>query len=213
MAAAPDRSAGGSALAAAILDTGLALAGERGWQAVRLHDVAARLDLPPDRILDHYRDLDAVANAWFERGLRAMLAPRPPGFAELPADRRVEACLLAWFDALAPHRRVTVQMLRGKLHPSHPHHWVPMVFDLSRTIHWLREAALLPAVYGSGRAQLEEVGLTVLFTATLWTWARDDSPGQQRTRRALRRRLACADTLLARIGRRRPRRDSAAVLR
>src|SRR5690606_9168215 len=95
------------------------------------------------------------------------------------------------------HRNVTAQMLRGKLQPGHPHHWVPLIFNLSRTVHWLREAARLPAVYGSPRAQLEEVGLTALFVATVAVWAGDDSEGQERTRRFLRRRLAQADRLLA----------------
>ena len=62
-----------------IVDTALALAEERGsWSAVRLHDVADRLSLPTPHILDHYRDLDAVADAWFQRGLKAMVAPNQP---------------------------------------------------------------------------------------------------------------------------------------
>lgn len=181
---------------ALILDTALAMAAEKGWLRVRLHEVAERLDLAPNRILDHYRDLDAVADAWFRRGLDAMIAPKEADFAGLPAIDRVERCLLAWFDALAPHRRVTVAMLQGKMHLPHPHHWVPMIFNLSRLIQWLREAALLPAPYGTRRAQMEEVGLTMLFLATLRVWARDSSEGQQRTRRFLRRRLERADRFL-----------------
>lgn len=189
----------GDDIGAQVLESALEIAEERGWPAVRLHDVAERLGIPANRILDHYRDLDGVADAWFRRGWEAMIAPKEPGFAERPAERRVEACMLAWFDALAPHRRVTVQMLRGKMHLSHPHHWVPMIFNLSRTIHWLREAAMLPARYGSPRAQMEEVGLTWLFAATLWVWAGDDTSGQWRTRRFLRDRLAQADRLMVRI--------------
>ena len=186
-------------LAEAILETALELAEERGWPAVRLHDVARRLDIPPATILEHYRDLDGVADAWFLRGWQAMLGPKPHRFTAEPAARRIEACMLAWFDALASHRNVTAQMLRAKMHPPHPHHWVPMVFNLSRTIQWLREAAQLPATYGSRRAQMEEIGLTWLFVATLWVWARDDSSGQERTRDVLRRRLAQADALMVRI--------------
>ena len=97
--------------------------------------------------------------------------------------------MLAWFDTLAAHQRVSVQMLRGKLHLSHPHHWVPMVFNLSRTIHWLREAAQLPAEYDTPQAQREEVGLTAVFVGALLMWTRDNSVGQERTRRFLRREL------------------------
>jgi AcrR family transcriptional regulator len=175
---------------ARILDTALAIAEEKGeWSTVRLHDVADRLALPVVQLLDHYRDLDAIADAWFLRGLKAMVGPKATDFLAQPAWRRVEICMLAWFDALALHRRVTAQMLRTKLHLPHPHHWVPMVFSLSRTIHWLREAAQLPAPYGTPRAQRDEVGLTALFLATLLVWTRDDSVGQVRTRRFLRREL------------------------
>src|SRR5215207_9704358 len=171
-------------------DAALDLVEEKGqWSAVRLHDVADRLQIPPFEVLNHYRDLDSVADAWFVRGLKAMVAPKPPDFIREPEWRRIEICLLAWFDALAPHQRVTAQMLRGKLHLSHPHHWVPMIFSLSRVIHWLREAAQLPAVYGTRRAQREEVGLTALFLGALMIWTRDKTASQARTRRFLRREL------------------------
>lgn len=188
-----------------ILEAALEMAEERSWTAVRLVDVAVRLDIPPDRVLEHYRDLNSLADAWFLRGWQAMLAPKGEGFDGLPAAERIETCMLAWFDAFSPHHRVTAEMLRGKLHLPHAHHWVPMVFDLSGTIQWLREAALLPASYGTRRAQMEEVGLTALFLATLATWCRDTSPDQERTRRVLRRRLERADRMMARIrGRRAP---------
>ena len=180
----------GPDLSERIVDAAVAIAEEKGrWSAVRLHDVANRLGIPATHVLDHYRDLDGVADAWFRRALKAMVAPKPPDFLKQPEWRRVELCLLAWFEAVSEHRRVTAQMLRGKLHPSHPHHWVPLVFNLSRTIHWLREAAQLPAEYGTHRAEREEIGLTALFVAAVLVWAGDDSRGQERTRQFLRREL------------------------
>ena len=181
---------GAPALRDRIVDTALALAEERGsWSAVRLHDVADRLSLPTPHILDHFGDLDAVADAWFQRGLKAMVGPRPADFLDEPEWRRIEICFLTWFDTLAEHRRVSAQMLRGKLHLSHPHHWVPMVFNLSRVIHWLREAAQLPAVYGTRRASREEIALTALFIGALLIWIRDETAGQERTKTFLRREL------------------------
>jgi AcrR family transcriptional regulator len=174
-----------------IVDTAVEIAEEKGsWSAVRLHDVADRLSVPTPQILEHYRDLDAGADAWFLRGLKAMVGPKPADFLANPEWRRIEICLLAWFDTLSEHRRVSAQMLRGKLHLSHPHHWVPMVFNLSRTIQWLREAAQLPASYGTGQAQREEVGLTAVFIGALLVWRRDETVGQERTKRFLRRELA-----------------------
>ena len=187
--------AGGTEEAARILEATLALAEEVGWDSVRLREVSARLELPMTAVLAHYRDLDAVADAWFRRGWDAMLAPPPEDFEAMPARERLYLVMMRWFEALASHRRVTGDMLSGKLYPSHPHHWVPMIFNLSRTIHWLRDAARLDAT--GRRRQMEEVGLTLLFLATLARWLRDDGEGFEATRRFLRRRLARADRAMA----------------
>jgi len=64
-----------------------------------------------------------------------------------------------------------------------------MVFNLSRTIHWLREAAQLPAEYDTPQAQREEVGLTAIFLGAVLIWSSDNSVGQERAKRFLRREL------------------------
>ncbi|MCE8001384.1 hypothetical protein [Billgrantia ethanolica] len=178
-----------SAFADLVVDEAVRQAEERGWQAVRLSDVARNLELPMSVVLERFRDMDAVANAWFQRGWRAMLAEKPETFDDWPERVRIEHCLQAWFDTFAAHRQVTVQMLRTKAHLPHPHTWVPLVFDLSRTVQWLREAARLEARYGTRRAQLEEVALTSLFVAALAVWARDTSEGQRKTRHFIDKRL------------------------
>ncbi len=122
-----------------------------------------------------------------------MLAETGPGFETLPPSARMQAVLMRWFDAQAAHRRVVGEMIRAKLHPSHPHHWVPMAFSLSRLMHWALDAARLDAT-GLAR-QAQEVGLTLVFLRTLGRWLGDASPGQARTRAALRRDLAWLDRL------------------
>jgi AcrR family transcriptional regulator len=180
-----------------ILDAALDLAEESGWEGVRLRRVAERLGVPLTEVLAQYRVLDAVADAWFRRAWAAMLAVPPEGFAARPARERLHLVIMRWFDALAGHREVTGQILAAKLYPSHPHHWVPLIFNLSRSIHWLREAALLDA--RGRRRQVEEVGLTALFLMTLAFWLRDESPDQARTRVVLRHRLADADRAMVRL--------------
>jgi AcrR family transcriptional regulator len=185
-----------------MVDATIALAEEVGWENVRLRIVAERLDVPLAEVASRFRDLDAVANAWFRLARERMLDPIPPDFGALPARQRLETLLLRWFDATSTHRRVSVQMLASKLWPFHPHHWVPLIFDLSRTILWLRDAAALDA--RRPRRELEEVGLTWLFLLTLLVWAADDTEGQVRTRRFLRRRLADADALMTLLFGRQP---------
>ena len=178
-----------------IVDGALELAEERGWDDLRLHHIARHLDLPLGEIGHHFRDLDAIANAWFARADADM---RDLSTDDLAPPDRLHQSMTRWFDALAPHRRVTGQMLRGKLYPSHPHHWVPMIFDLSRLIHWFLDAARIEST--GRRRQWAEIGLTLIFLATLRDWLRDDSVEQSRTRRNLRRRLLRADRWLAQPG-------------
>ncbi|WP_144186554.1 TetR family transcriptional regulator [Elioraea rosea] len=172
-------------LADSILDAALARANRDGWDAVRLHDVAAELGIPLTSLHATFRDADALADAAFDRLLRAMLASPedPAGFASLAPRARTEEVMWRWFAAAAPHRRAITGMLAVKAWPSHPHTWVPMVFNLSRLIHWVREAALLDR--GGVARMVEEVALTAAFLATLAAFAVDGTEGSARTRRTL----------------------------
>ena len=180
-----------------IVDAAVLMAEESGWESVRLRRVSERLGISLLDVQAHYRDLDAVADGWFARANAAMIQPRGRAFAALPPRERLRSLMQGWFDALAPQRRVSAQMLAAKLYPAHPHHWVPLIFTLSRTVQWLRDAAGLDA--GGRRRQVEEVGLSVLFLATLAVWIRDDSPGQERTREFLDSRLSEADRVMGRL--------------
>lgn len=169
-----------------------------GWGALRLHRVAARLGIPLVELYRHYRDADAIAEAWLEVADRAMLAAASvPGLARRPVPDRLERTLLAWLEALADHRPVAAQMLMSKLYPGHPHHLAALVFRLSRTVQWWREAAGLDA--GPPRRQVEEVALTTLFVATVTCWAADRSAEQRVTRGFLARGLRAADSLAGRL--------------
>jgi AcrR family transcriptional regulator len=191
-----------------IVDAAIALAAEVGWANFRLHQVALRLDLPLAEVHAEFRDRDAVANAWFEHALALMLAAPAAELAGRPPAERLLVVTMRWFDALAPQRAVARAMLGEKLYPGHPQHWAPLIADLSRLIHWFLDAARIAS---TGRQrQLAEIGLTALFLASLRTWLRDDSPGQERTRERLRRGLEAADRWLPRLSSRRWRRVASA---
>jgi AcrR family transcriptional regulator len=184
--------------AAAILDAALTEAEASGWAGLRLHRVATTLGISLAELYKHYRDADAVAEAWLSVADRAMLAAASaPGLTRHPPRDRLERTLLAWLDALADHRAVTAQMLLGKLYPGHPHHLAALVFRLSRTVQWWREAAGLDAP--PPRRQIEEVALTSLFVATVACWAADGSPGQRATRAFVARSLDAADGVAGRL--------------
>jgi AcrR family transcriptional regulator len=177
-----------------IVDAAIALAEERGWENVRLYLVAERLGIGLAEIGREFRDLDAIANAWFGRARQQLLRLPAATLIGRPPPERLHAAMTTWFDALAPHHAVTAQMLDAKLYPSHPHHWVPMIFDLSRLVHDFLDVARIAST--GRRRQLAEIGLTAIFVASLRDWRRN--PDCVRGR--LRRRLATADRLLARLG-------------
>lgn len=180
-----------------ILDECLSLAEEQGWSNVRLRLVADRLGLSLAEIHGHYHDMNAVANAWFAKALEAMLSNKRSNMSKLPPPERLHRSMACWLDSLAVHRRVTVQMIAEKMHPPHVHHWVPLIFNLSRLIHWWLDAA---AIASTGRQrQVEEIGLSAIFLSTFGFWARDDSAGQEKTKRFLTNRLHTADNLMAKM--------------
>jgi AcrR family transcriptional regulator len=186
-------------LDAALLEAALALAEAEGWPEVRLSRVAERAGVPLPAVGQRFRDVDAVANAWFQRARLAMLEVPADELQGLTADKRLARVIEQWLDILAAHRRVTGEMLRAKLYPSHPHHWVPVIFDLSRLVHDVLDAA---GIEGSGRVrQAQEIGLTLIVLETLCDWLRDESSGQERSRARLHRRLRCGGRMLACCGR------------
>jgi len=179
---------------ARIVDAAVALGERSSWEAVRLHDVAAELGVSLDDVRAHFREKEDLVDAWFDRADAAMLkAGEVAGFHELPARQRLQRLILAWLDALAPHRRVTRQMIYGKLEPGHLHIQIPGLLRVSRTVQWVREAAHRDATFV--RRALEETGLTTIYLATFFRWMRDESPDSVDTRRFLERSLNFAERL------------------
>lgn len=184
----PQRSAPASPLRERIVDAAVALADEVGWERVRLHAVAARLGVGLPAVRAEFADLDAVADAWLARADDAMLAA--PIDPDAPARERIEQAMLAWFAGLSGRRRMLRAMLAYKLTPAHLHLQAGLVVATSRRVQWLREAARLDA---TGRQrQVEEIGLTALFGASVLVWLYDDAE-ETRTRRFIGRRLEAAD--------------------
>ncbi|MSO93194.1 MAG: hypothetical protein EXQ86_07315 [Rhodospirillales bacterium] len=180
-----------------ILETALRIAEVEGWSNLRLGRVADALGIPLTAVREEYRDRDDLADEWFRRAELAMLAAAGKSIRAHPPKDRILVLFGAWFEAVTRRRRVTVEMLRTKLYASHPHHWVPMAFNLSRLIQWVRDAAGLEAA--GQRRQIEEIGLTSIFVLTLAVWANDATRDRKRTRAFLERALAAADRGTARL--------------
>ncbi|MFL6622798.1 MAG: TetR/AcrR family transcriptional regulator [Sulfurifustaceae bacterium] len=172
----------------AIVDAALECAERSSWEAVRLHEVAAVLGATLDDVRLHFREKEDIVEAWFDRADAAMLADAAVAdYHALPPSRRIARSLETWLAALAPHRRVTRQMILGKLEPGHVHYQLSGLLRVSRTVQWLREATGRTSVL-PWRA-IEEAALTAIYLATFVRWMYDDSPGAARTAAFLRRQL------------------------
>lgn len=181
-----------------ILETALLLAEQRGWDAVHLHDVAQSMGIGLVEIHRHYRQKDDLAEGWFDRADRALIsAGDTADWQSLPVRERLSRAILAWLEALAPHRRATAEMLRYKMQPDHLHLQAQGLMRVSRTVQAIRETARLPSV--GLRRELEEVVLTGIFLGTVGRWLSDDSPEASRTRAWLDRRLSLAESAALRF--------------
>jgi AcrR family transcriptional regulator len=183
-----------------MLDAALGLGELRGWDAFHLHDIARELGVPLSEIHRHFRQKDDLAEAWFDRADRMLLAvPDMPGWTDLPVRERLFQAIMAWLDALRPHRRLTRAMLGYKLHPEHLHLQAHGLTRISRTVQWIREVAQLPAT--GLRQEAEEVVLTGIYLTTFGQWLRDESPNSSATRKLLQRLLGTAESIANGAGR------------
>lgn len=181
-----------------IVDAALALAAREGWEAVRLHQVASACGTGLDGIRTHFAEKDRIIDAWLDRADAAMLAHVDSGNLNgLPPHERIRQLILAWLEALQPHRRVTREMIAHKLEFGHLHVQLPALLRISRTVQWMREGAMLDAPLP--RRALEETAMTALFVRTFLGWLRDESTGTRRTRERLERDLRFIEAVARRV--------------
>jgi ubiquinone biosynthesis protein COQ9 len=178
----------------AIVDTAIVLGERTSWEAVRLFDVATELNISLEDIRLHFREKEELVDAWFDRADSHMLKEsQTEGFQDLSSHQRIHHLIMAWLDALAAHRQVTRQMIGAKLEFGHIHIQIPGLMRISRTVQWVREAALRDATFA--RRALEETALTTIYLVTFIFWMRDDSENSRRTRQFLEHKLFLAKVL------------------
>ena len=175
-------------LAKQIMETALTLAESDSWESTHLHAIAQKLDISLDQIRRYYPQKDDIVEAWFDVADSAVLTIKPEhDFFEQRVCDRLHQVIMTWLEALAPHRRITGEMLLYKLEFGHVHLQVLGIMRISRTVQWFREAAQIDTT--GLRRILEETGTTTIYLATLTHWLRDDSPDFHKTRDFLKQTL------------------------
>ena len=177
-----------------IVDTAVSLARQRSWEAVRLHEVANAAGISLDDIRRHFPEKNALIDAWFDRADAATLELASSGeLITLSVRERLLRLIMAWLQALQSDRRVTRQMVLSRCEPGHLHIQIPALMRISRTVQWIREAALLQDT-GLGRAGAETV-LTAIYLAAFVCRLGETAETSPRTRGLLNRLLAGAERL------------------
>lgn len=183
-----------SEMAQQILDTALLLAERSSWEAIRLYDVAAELNISLQQIREHYRQKDDLAEVWFDRADQAMLEDAAcADYLQLPARERLHRSIMSWFNALSEHRHVTAEMLLYKLEFGHIHLQALGVMRISRTVQWILEAAQRDTV--QFERILEEIAMTTIYLSAFAYWLRDESADAAHTSKFLDSLLRRAENL------------------
>lgn len=168
-----------------ILDAALSLGDVCGWEKLTLHDIAQHLDTSLAAIKQQVAQKDDLVDAWLDRADAAALAQFPLATAQdqISTTVRLKMVIQAWLDALAPHHKLTGEMLLYKLEPGHVHLQAAGILRISRTVQWFREAAGLKASHLQRIGQ--EVALSSLFVGIFVYWLNDRSKHQAKTRKRL----------------------------
>jgi AcrR family transcriptional regulator len=176
----------------AILEVALQLAERSSWDAVHLFDVAHEMGVGLADIHRHFPNKDALAEAWFDLADAALLRlAHTPGWQQVPQRQRLHHAYTEWLATLAPHRRITREMIGYRLQPEHVHLQARGVMRISDTVQWIREVAMLPEV--GWRREAAETVLTTIFLTVFAHWLFDESPQSRRTQALLSQLLRAAD--------------------
>ena len=183
-----------SSQAERILDTALELAEGSSWEAVHLHQVAHTMGITLDEIREFYPQKDDLVEGWFDRADSAVLAKKASSdFINMTARERLHQVIMLWFLSLSGHRRVTRQMLCYKFELGHVHLQVLGLLRISRTVQWLREAALLKTA--NLHRIVEEVLITGIYLCGFGQWLFDESKESESTSSSLKRALKYVSSL------------------
>jgi len=167
-----------------ILDKALEQAEASSWEQLHLHAVASALNITLDDIRQYFSQKDDLVEAWFDRADRALLsAVHSEDFLDLSLDERLFQVIVCWLDALAPHHRLTREMLAYKFEFGHIHLQALGIMRVSRTVQWFSEAACHDST-GLQRI-IDECALTTIYLTTFARWLFDDSANNRNSKNFL----------------------------
>ncbi len=174
-----------------VIDAALALAGERGWHAVSLADIAVRAEMSLAELHEQFDGKAAIFQAFLVRLDEALWKGELPAGEEAARDRLFDV-VMRRFDAMRPDKEGIRAIVKGSA--------VDPWMLLCSGPHLLRSAALMLEIAGVSASgplgRLKTKGLVVVYLAAFRVWLRDDSADMAKTMATLDRSLRRAEGLL-----------------
>lgn len=178
-----------------ILKVSLSLAKLKSWDALRLQDVAAELDITLAELQYFVREKDEIAELLFDRADRMMLEGEVDTTNSV--CQKLAAVICLWLSALESNKTTVCSMLMYKLEPGHFHFQARAITRISRTVQWFMEAA---GVTTTGiRRSAEEVILTTIFLKTFFDWMKEKTNDKDKTKKRLLSMLTAAEQAAKKI--------------
>ena len=185
-----------------IIDTAIKLAGEKGWRATTMADIAASGEIPLAKIYRVFPAKHDILKGFTQQIDETVLSVGPEGDEGESHRDRLFDVMMRRFDALTPYRGGLESISRDLR--SDPVAAAVHACALRRSLAWMLEAAGIPSDGIAGALRIK--GLGVIYLMVFRVWLTDDSADLSRTMAALDARLRQAEQFSNSLPGRRTRR-------
>jgi ubiquinone biosynthesis protein COQ9 len=178
-----------------IINAALALAEERGWNAIGLPDIAGKAGMTMADLRKEFGAKTAILDAFRRETDYATLAQTATTtMGDGPRDRIFDV-LMTRFELLMPYRPA-LRRIAADLR-ERPGELFQLVYPALNTQYWMLQAAGIPA---EGTANFPRVlSLMATHTQVFQVWLEDEDPAMAQTMAALDRRLRRAEQIGERL--------------
>lgn len=180
-----------------LIETALKLAGERGWAALSLAEIAEAAELPLSKVYEVFTSKQAVLEGFARQIDGLVLAEEEADAEDGSARDRLFDVMMRRFDALLPYKAGLGNLLYDQARD--PLAALCGVRQLARSMALMLEAARIPS--GGLRGALRTKGLVAIYLATLRVWLRDESADMAKTMATLDGYLRRVEALAGRLRR------------
>lgn len=178
-----------------IVEAALRLAGERGWSALSLDEIAAAAGLNLAEFRQEFQSKAQILAAFTRAVDDAVLAKVGRPEPETAARDRLFDVLMTRFEVMLPYKAAIGRIMSDLRY--RPGESIVQVGAAGRSIYWMLAAAGLDA--DGPRGAVRVPGVMGIYARAFDTWLEDDDPGMAKTMAALDSRLRRGESIARRV--------------